>query len=184
MSATPLHKRPYNLLAHLRKEGRCKLKSFGAKQHRLEAIFIPRPFIILSGHLTVVHPSIYLFWGVTALLLDYQNGALTYAWLRWLPFGIFSVIISVQRSGSFHDMKQIQVAVNYVGSTAFPCTFSCRLSVPFDLIKGGKTKSCNFPIFRQSITIINFSVVFFCWLENSRQRESKTCSLAFAAQWE
>ena len=30
MSATPLHKRPYNLLAHLRKEGRCKLKSFGA----------------------------------------------------------------------------------------------------------------------------------------------------------
>ena len=82
MSATPLHKRPYNLLAHLRKEGRCKLKSFGAQKHRLEAIFIPRPFIILSGHLTVVHPSIYLFWGVTALLLDYQNGAVAYAWLR------------------------------------------------------------------------------------------------------
>ena len=63
----PFHKRPYNLLAHLR---RC----FEAWGH----LYSYRPFIILSSHLTVVHPSIFLgvvvtiknYWE-TRFLLDY-----------------------------------------------------------------------------------------------------------------
>ena len=53
------------------------------------------------------------------------------------------------------------------------------LIAPFDLINLLKTKNCNFPILRQSITIINFSFVPLL-LTLTPDKENVAAPLAFA----